>query len=78
MRDDLKPYIGEPEDGRERDELAHFILCPACQQAIDKRDLAAVLHHHQPGHEPLAAEDAERLLRIGQQLREALARSGDE
>lgn len=79
MRDDLRPYIGAPEDGGEpADELAHFILCPACQQPIDKRDLAAVIHHHTPGHAPLPAGDAERLLRIGEQLRAVLARSAPE
>ena len=74
LRDELKGYVGQPETRPERDEIEHFELCPACQQPFDRRDLLAVLHHMEPGHEPLPAEDAERLLRIGEQLRAALDR----
>lgn len=35
----------EPEN-----EAEHFITCPVCGQAIDKRDLEEVLRHEQPGH----------------------------
>jgi hypothetical protein len=61
---------GEPDAG----EIGHFYLCPACQQPVDKRDLAAVFHHEEPGHHPLPAEDAERLLRISAELRRVLER----
>ena len=73
MRDDLRPYVGERLGGDPADELAHFYLCAACQQPVDKRDLAAVFHHEDRGHEPLPTEDAERLLRISEALRETLA-----
>ena len=36
------------------DETEHFKLCPECGQAIDCRRLGDVLHHGEPGHEPLA------------------------
>jgi hypothetical protein len=39
---------GEPAEG----ERGHFMLCPYCGQAIDRRDLAQVLRHEAPGHEP--------------------------
>lgn len=74
MRDELRPYIGEREGGDPADEAEHFYLCPACQQPVDMRDLAAVFHHEEPGHTPLPAEDAERLLRISEALRAAVAR----
>lgn len=35
------------------DELAHFELCPMCSQAVDRRDIYAVMHHLPVGHEPL-------------------------
>jgi hypothetical protein len=35
------------------DEAEHFYVCEACGQAVDRRDLAAVFHHEEPGHEPL-------------------------
>jgi hypothetical protein len=34
-------------------ERSHFYPCEVCGQAVDKRDLFAVLHHEQPEHEPL-------------------------
>lgn len=34
-----------------RDEFAHFYSCQVCGQNVDRRDLAAVLHHQEPGHE---------------------------
>jgi len=69
---DFRDEVGAREDGEPADELAHFYLCEVCQQPVDKRDLAAVFHHEEPGHAPLPAEDAERLLRIADQLRRAL------
>ncbi len=74
MRAQLRRFIGERMDGDPPGgEAGHFYLCCACQQPVDKRDLAAVFHHEEPGHEPLPVEDAERLLRISEQLRAALA-----
>lgn len=72
MRDDLKPYVGQRVGGDPLDEAEHFYLCAACQQPVDMRDLAAVFHHEEPGHEPLPVEDAERLLRISEALRAVL------
>jgi hypothetical protein len=40
---------GEPpttEDG-------FFYACPDCGQAVDERDLAQVIHHETPDHEPM-------------------------
>lgn len=34
-------------------EAMHFMDCPACGQALDCRKLGDVLHHDQPGHEPI-------------------------
>jgi hypothetical protein len=35
------------------DELVHFELCPMCSQAVDRRDIHAVMHHLPVGHAPL-------------------------
>jgi hypothetical protein len=35
-----------------RDELAHFERCPMCDQAVDRRDIRAVMHHLPVGHRP--------------------------
>lgn len=35
------------------DEAEHFEVCPECGQAIDCRRLGDVLHHSDPGHEPI-------------------------
>jgi hypothetical protein len=70
----LKRFIGERIGGDPETEIGHFYLCPACHQPVDKRDLAAVFHHEEPGHEPLPAEQAERLLRISDALRRVLDR----
>jgi hypothetical protein len=43
---------GEP-DAPVTAEADHFYACTACGQAVDKRDLGAVLHHEEPGHAPL-------------------------
>jgi hypothetical protein len=36
--------------GKPAADSEHFYTCPACGEAVDKRDLAAVLHHEQPVH----------------------------
>jgi hypothetical protein len=77
MRTQLRPFIGERLGGEPAaGEIGHFYLCKACGQPVDKRDLAAVFHHEEPGHEPLPTEDAERLLRITELLNAALQRGG--
>lgn len=69
----LKPnLIGERTDGAPVDEARHFYGCKACGQPVDKRDLAAVFHHEEPGHKPLPVEDVDRLSRIEAQLEAAL------
>jgi hypothetical protein len=60
--------VGERLAGEAASEAGHLIACPACGQAIDKRDLGAVLHHAQPGHAPLPTEDAGRLAAASRQL----------
>lgn len=34
-------------------ELRHFEVCPMCSQAVDRRDIYAVMHHLPVGHAPL-------------------------
>lgn len=36
-----------------KDELRHFEICPMCSQAVDRRDIYAVMHHLPVGHAPL-------------------------
>jgi hypothetical protein len=72
MRDELRPYVGQREGVEPDDEALHFYLCQTCEQPVDMRDLAAVFHHEDRGHEPLPVEDAERLLQISEALRAAL------
>lgn len=43
-----------PLDGEPADEAEHFVICPACGQAIDCRNLGDVLHHAEPGHLPIS------------------------
>ena len=75
MRSQLRRFIGERIGGEPlTGEAGHFYLCKACQQPVDKRDLAAVFHHEELGHRPLPTVDAERLLRVSDQLRSTLAR----
>jgi hypothetical protein len=77
MRSQLGRFIGERLDGDPpAGEIGHFYLCKACQQAVDRRDLGAVFHHEIPGHQPLPADDAERLLRITEQPNATLQRGG--
>ena len=44
---------GRRVGGEPADEAEHFMACPVCGQAIDKRDLGQVFHHDDPDHEPL-------------------------
>jgi hypothetical protein len=79
MRTQLKRFIGERLGGEPpAGEIGHFYLCKACRQPVDKRDLAAVFHHEEPGHLPLPAADAERLLRISEQLEATLRRGAND
>lgn len=41
---------------RTEGEGSHFYVCQGCGQAVDMRDLGAVLRHDQPGHEPDALQ----------------------
>lgn len=68
----IREIIGQDDDGEPVDELDNFCICPSCGQPIDMRDLSAVFHHEDPGHEPLPVEDAMRLLLIGERLRAVL------
>jgi 5-methylcytosine-specific restriction endonuclease McrA len=34
-------------------EADHFMTCPICGQAFDRRDLGQVVHHMPDEHEPL-------------------------
>lgn len=69
----LTPYVGQPENASPKaDVLDNFEPCPACGQLMDRRDLAAVVHHHQPGHEPLPEPEATRLVSLEDRLRVAL------
>lgn len=61
-------YVGHRAAGDPVDEAAHLYACKACGQAVDKRDLAAVFHHEEPGHQPLPTRDAERILRVSKML----------
>ncbi|HYD44588.1 MAG TPA: hypothetical protein VEA79_04910, partial [Phenylobacterium sp.] len=75
MKRELKPYVGQREDGQEvADEVEHFYRCKACGQLVDKRDLAAVFHHEERGHAPLAAEEAYRLVGVDHQVAAATAK----
>ena len=40
-------------DSWAKDELVHFEVCPMCSQAVDRRDIFAVMHHLPVGHQPL-------------------------
>lgn len=35
------------------DEADNFYICLDCGQAVDNRELSAVLYHQIPGHKPL-------------------------
>ena len=36
------------------DASEHYFACPACGQAVDRRNLDEVLYHAQDGHRPAA------------------------
>jgi hypothetical protein len=38
------------------DEAEHFYVCTHCGQAVHMRQLADVLYHDAPGHEPIARQ----------------------
>jgi hypothetical protein len=40
-------------DASAKAELVHFEVCPMCSQAVDRRDIFAVMHHLPVGHQPL-------------------------
>ena len=67
-----RELLGEREGSEPADELEHFYKCLTCGQLVDMRDLWAVFHHEEPRHEPLPAEDAERVAAATRQLRAAL------
>ena len=69
----LTPYIGHPADSRPKTDVRdNFEACPACGQLIDRRDLAAVVHHGQAGHPPLSEAEATRLVSLEDRLLVAL------
>ena len=47
------PIVGQRHGGQPTREADHFLLCPACGQAIDLRDLQQVIWHQRPEHDPL-------------------------
>jgi hypothetical protein len=69
----LTPFAGWPADGPVKgDVLDNFEACPACGQLIDRRDLAAVVHHGREGHARLPEKEATRLVSLEDRLRVAL------
>lgn len=48
-----KPGQRPSKPAFQADELKHFEVCPMCSQAVDRRDIYAVLHHLPVGHAPL-------------------------
>lgn len=47
------PIIGQLQVRAAVSEEEHFMICPACGQAVDKRDLRQVIWHEPPCHKPL-------------------------
>ena len=47
------PIVGKRHGGKPKSEEDNFYRCPACGQAVDRRDLRQVIWHQQPAHEPL-------------------------
>jgi hypothetical protein len=45
-------HIGRRVGDPPKDEVEHFIRCPACEGWIDSRDLAQVLEHEGPAAPP--------------------------
>lgn len=64
-----KSVVGSREDGEPTDPLDHFYVCPACGQPVDKRDLGAVFHHEDKGHDRLPDDEAMRLLDVADRFR---------
>lgn len=56
MTRDPNQTPGQRIDGEPKDEAEHWMVCPECQQAFDMRDLAAALHHNEPGHERIGVQ----------------------
>lgn len=54
----IKPgeIIGRRVGPEPESEAEHFYVCDACGQAVDCRDLGAVFHHEDEGHQPLPAQ----------------------
>ena len=50
------PIIGQRIGGEPESEAEHFLVCPACGQAFDMRDLSQVLHHETKGHGPIPGD----------------------
>ncbi|HVK41705.1 MAG TPA: hypothetical protein VM471_04440 [Phenylobacterium sp.] len=69
MLDPKMSYLGERVDGDPIDERQHVYPCKACGQDVDKRDLGAVMHHEESGHQPLPEAEAKRVLRVSGMLR---------
>jgi hypothetical protein len=48
----IKPgeIIGRRAGLEPANEADHFYVCAECGQAVDMRDLGAVLHHEEDGH----------------------------
>ncbi len=76
LRRDMN-YIGVREGGPPASVAEHFHTCPACGQAVDRRDLAAVFYHEGPGHEPLPLEEAYRLVLADEKLGATLRKQPD-
>jgi hypothetical protein len=38
------------------DDVEHFIVCLECGQGFDRRNVAHVLYHGEPGHDPFFVE----------------------
>lgn len=72
LRRKIVNVIGERVAGEVDHYRAHFHACPACGQPVDRRDLAAVLHHEQPGHQPLPWAQAYRLAIVDEQINRVL------
>lgn len=67
-------YVGKYVGARTPTDAQHYYLCKSCGQAVDKRDLAAVLHHDVARHEPLSAECSVRLTRVTAMLKSLMER----
>lgn len=49
----IDPATGAP---MVMEEHEHFHVCPACGQAVDRRDLGQVLHHEEAEHQRLSLD----------------------